>query len=400
MIHENYEIPGYKYIDHIAKGGMGSINLYREEGLKGNLRIIKSIRRDILASPLANKARDNTEDEYRSLKSLEDWHRVPNVMGKIIESNKNKHIVMQYIKGQTLEEITNRLDKNAKYMEPEIAAYIAKDILKGIKIIHSVPIVHLDLKPENVMLRRDIGDPETVILDLGIAKKKTYNELLKVTAGSGTLTYMSPEQFKIIEKSGKKETAIVDEKSDIFQFGAIYYKILTNQSPFNNEDTYQRRLTFKKLKELDLDFIKKIYNKKEQKERHDSLVRLTFVQKERKRLEQELSQKPSVTRDEIDKINKTIKDEEVAKKHFANIIIYQNIIDGFYMDPRDYNHKIPKEQVKIIDMCLKPDPKYRWTLKEIMTHLTDIVRESNIDEDDVKDYFNKISMFYPDAKIW
>ncbi|MCU0663460.1 MAG: serine/threonine protein kinase [Myxococcota bacterium] len=119
--------------------------------------------------------------------------------------------------------------------------FIAEEFLEGIDAgvllkrspILEVPdkqrIVHRDLKPENLFLVGDISALNLKILDFGISKLAGTGEnaLTQTGAVLGTPAYMAPEQAR-----GEK----VDQRVDIFALGAILYRFLTGQRPFEGSD--------------------------------------------------------------------------------------------------------------------------------------------------------------------
>ncbi len=132
-----------------------------------------------------------------------------------------KFLVMEYIQGQTLEEL---LDGKADRLMPlgELLP-IARDVAEALDHAHSSspPVLHRDIKPSNIMVT---PDGHALVLDFGIARE-LKDSMTRVTGQetSGTLLYMSPEQF-----SGKPPT----EASDVYSFAATLYECLAGHPPF------------------------------------------------------------------------------------------------------------------------------------------------------------------------
>ena len=94
-------------------------------------------------------------------------------------------------------------------------------IASALEAIHSVGVLHRDLKPANIMLRED---GSLCLIDFGLAKANALAvELTGAREIFGTPYYMSPEQ-------GHAER--IDERSDLYSLGVIFYEMLTGQKPF------------------------------------------------------------------------------------------------------------------------------------------------------------------------
>ena len=125
------------------------------------------------------------------------------------------YIVMEYVEGGTLKERV----KHALPV-PEAAGYIIQ-AAEGLDCAHRNGIVHRDVKPANMLLRKD---GHLLLSDFGIAKilEGTTN-LTRVGTGIGTPQYMSPEQG-----TGQG----VDRRSDIYSLGIVFFHCLTGRVPF------------------------------------------------------------------------------------------------------------------------------------------------------------------------
>ncbi|HEV2689043.1 MAG TPA: protein kinase [Bryobacteraceae bacterium] len=143
-------------------------------------------------------------------------------------------IAMEYVAGKTLDKLIGR--KGLRLTE---ALRYAVQIADGLAAAHGAGIIHRDLKPANVIVNEQ---GEVKILDFGLAKPSEPDKpdvfaitesvhldpALLTEAGTiiGTVAYMSPEQA-----DGHK----VDERSDIFSFGAVLYEMVTGRRAFSGD---------------------------------------------------------------------------------------------------------------------------------------------------------------------
>ena len=123
-------------------------------------------------------------------------------------------IVMELLRGWTL---PNYLNEVAVDLERKVELMI--QLCDGMAAAHAEKIIHRDLKPGNLFVQ---ADGLLKVLDFGVARLASSS---MTTAGAqpGTLHYMSPEQAR-----GED----IDERSDIFSAGGVFYFILTGRKPF------------------------------------------------------------------------------------------------------------------------------------------------------------------------
>ncbi len=138
-------------------------------------------------------------------------------------------LVMQLLKGETLDD---RLDRLGKLPPPEVQI-VALGMARALEAAHRAGIVHRDLKPGNVFLHWDADSPDPVVkvLDFGISKILT-NDVAYTDAGRavGSPAYMSPEQAR-----GEPD---IDARTDLWAFGIVLYEALTGGLPFPGETPY------------------------------------------------------------------------------------------------------------------------------------------------------------------
>ena len=139
------------------------------------------------------------------------------------------YIAMEFVAGTSLAE-----KARAAPLPAEEVARIGIAIAAALADLHGQKVVHLDLKPENVVLARR----GAVLLDFGLARHAELPDLLgeESSVPMGTSAYISPEQV-LGERS--------DPASDIFALGCILYQLATGEEPFGRPATFtgmKRRL--------------------------------------------------------------------------------------------------------------------------------------------------------------
>ena len=226
---EGFFLGAYKVLELIAKGRMAGV--YKAVNESGQSVAIKVLP--------ASKAKDTDilarfKREGRLLTQLEH----PNIVRafQVGESDGKHYLVLEYLDGDTLEEI---LEKRKKLPPPE-AVHVIHQALLGLQHLHGRGMIHRDLKPSNLMLVEsatkkggDILDRAVKILDIGLGKAvfeegaALTGDLNKLTADGtliGTPDYLAPEQARNAKS--------VDIRADVYSLGCVLYHVLTGQPPF------------------------------------------------------------------------------------------------------------------------------------------------------------------------
>ena len=202
----------YRAVRPLGQGGMGSVWLVEDTLLDSKQFAIK-----MLPSILVNNKRAYRQLKDEALVAMKLTH--PNIvtLRAFEENNSNPFLVMDYVDGQTLDDY---LSEKCKLTEEETVKLLTP-IASALDYAHGEGVVHRDVKPANVMIRKD-GHP--FILDFGIARE-IQETMTRVTGklSSGTLLYMSPEQLD--GDPPKKE-------QDIYSFAAMAYECLKGEPPF------------------------------------------------------------------------------------------------------------------------------------------------------------------------
>ena len=143
----------------------------------------------------------------------------PNIVSilDVFEENNTVYLVMQYIEGESLSDMIDRL---GTIDEPTALKYV-KQICSALSETHSRRILHLDMKPSNVLIDEDNN---VQIIDFGISKQ--YDESANETSNTplGVSLGYSP-----IEQYGTLKSFL--PSTDIYSLGATMYKMLTGKTP-------------------------------------------------------------------------------------------------------------------------------------------------------------------------
>ncbi|MCC6708646.1 MAG: protein kinase [Gammaproteobacteria bacterium] len=199
------EIPGYEIKRLIGQGGMATVYLAEQRSL-GREVVLKILDTSTGISP---ETVERFLNEGRIIASLNHPHII--TIYDIGQAGDQIFISMEYVEGGDLKD---RLLN--KVFAPVEAIDIVEKVAAGLAAAHDNGIVHRDVKPGNILFRRD-GTP--LLSDFGIAKRLTNDSDLTSTGMFvGSPNYMAPEQ---------SESGPIDGRADIYSLGVILYEMLT-----------------------------------------------------------------------------------------------------------------------------------------------------------------------------
>jgi len=208
LLGERYEI-----LAMLGQGGMGAVYKARDQELD-RVVALKVIRPELTTNPDILK-----RFKQELILARQVTHRNVIRIFDLGQADGLKFITMEFLEGQDLRA---ELTKRGKF-SPEDAARIILQISRALEVAHGEGVVHRDLKPQNIMLD---ANARAYVMDFGIARSAYLPGMTQTGALIGTPEYMSPEQAK-----GEK----LDERSDLFSLGVIFYELLTGNSPYYSD---------------------------------------------------------------------------------------------------------------------------------------------------------------------
>ncbi len=203
-------IKGYRFIRRLGSTEHSGVYLAEREA-EPLLVVLKVLRQSAGGDSVG--AFDRFLREYET---IADLHH-PNIV-KIYDlgvADDHAHIAMEYLDGGDLRQ---KIDSGVG--RKDAVSYL-RQITSALSAVHAQGVLHRDLKPGNIMLRKN---GSIALIDFGLAKSaKLESEITDKGEIFGTPYYMSPEQG---HGNG------VDVRSDIYSLGVVFYELLTGRKPY------------------------------------------------------------------------------------------------------------------------------------------------------------------------
>ncbi len=198
----------YRILSHLADGGMASVYV----ALDG--RLDRQVALKIMRPGLATD--DVFVERFRAEARSAARLNHPNVVAVFDQGEDDGEVflAMELIEGKTLRDV---IHEEAPLTARESLA-ILEPILLALRAAHAAGMIHRDVKPENVIVRRD---GEVKVADFGLARAITNQTTTSQTGVLlGTVSYLSPEQV---------ERGVADTRSDVYAAGLLLFEMLTGR---------------------------------------------------------------------------------------------------------------------------------------------------------------------------
>jgi serine/threonine protein kinase len=211
----------YETVAVIGKGGMGIVYLAEQK---------MPVRRRV-ALKLIKLGMDTQEviarfQSERQVLALLNHPNIARVFDAGATATGRPYFVMEYVPGLSL---TRYCDQNRLGVGERVELFIR--VCEAVQHAHQKGVIHRDLKPGNVLVSVQDGQPVPKVIDFGLAKViagELTNQSMQTQQGEilGTPAYMSPEQ-------AEARVLDIDTRTDVYSLGAMLYELLVGAAPFD-----------------------------------------------------------------------------------------------------------------------------------------------------------------------
>ncbi|MBP6470118.1 MAG: protein kinase [Chloroflexi bacterium] len=215
----------YQLESLLGDGGMGAVyrahdrNLNRQVAIK--LMHEQYARQAEFRNRLIQEAQTAAKLDHPSIVRIFDFGA----------SEEGLFIAMEFVDGGSLRAHLRRVQQERKYLPLSQGLQIGSHIALALDYANKQGIVHRDVKPGNIILKRltradKPGEQpfRAVLTDFGLVKLSEGSDMTRTGMTLGTPTYMSPEQCEGLD---------LDGRSDLYGLGVVLYELFTNRLPFS-----------------------------------------------------------------------------------------------------------------------------------------------------------------------
>jgi serine/threonine protein kinase len=236
-----YELAEYTIESVLGHGGFGITYLAHDKSLGAKVAIKEFLPQDIAnrdnrTAILPNPSRDAVRDYQTGLKNFVKEARAlarfkhPNIVRvlRFLEANGTAYMVMEYEEGMSL---ADHLKRHGNKLDEPALMRIFLPVLNGLQAVHQAEMLHLDIKPENIYLRKD-GNP--MLIDFGSARRAVSSSAMQRVAL--THGYAPMEQYPDKGQPGPW--------TDVYAIAASMYRCICGKKPDDSLERYQAILKY------------------------------------------------------------------------------------------------------------------------------------------------------------
>jgi eukaryotic-like serine/threonine-protein kinase len=218
----------YKILQQIGEGGCGVVYMAEQSD-----PVRRRVALKVIKLGMDTKSVIARFEAERQALAMMDHPNIAKVLDAGATENGRPYFVMELVRGV---KITDYCDEAKLSTRERLDLFI--QVCTAVQHAHQKGIIHRDLKPSNILVTINDGVPVPKVIDFGIAKATTGQQLTDKTLFTafeqfiGTPAYMSPEQAVMTSLD-------IDTRSDIYALGVLLYELLTGRTPFDAKELLQ-----------------------------------------------------------------------------------------------------------------------------------------------------------------
>jgi serine/threonine protein kinase/tetratricopeptide (TPR) repeat protein len=216
----------YKLLQQIGEGGCGIVFMAKQEE-----PVRRRVALKIIKPGMDTKSVIARFEAERQALALMDHPNIAKIFDAGATESGRPYFVMELVRGIKM---TEYCDQHSLTTQARLKLFV--QVCQAVQHAHQKGIIHRDIKPSNILVTQsEQGDPLPVVIDFGIAKATTNQQLTDKTLFTafemliGTPAYMSPEQAALTNLD-------VDTRTDVYSLGVLLYELLTGSTPFDTSE--------------------------------------------------------------------------------------------------------------------------------------------------------------------
>jgi len=219
------QIGRYKLLQQIGEGGCGVVYMAEQ-----HQPVRRRVALKVIKLGMDTKSVIARFEAERQALAMMDHPNIAKVFDGGATEAGRPYFVMELVRGL---KITDYCDEKKLSTRERLDLFM--QVCQAIQHAHQKGIIHRDIKPSNVLVTVNDGVPVPKVIDFGIAKATSGQQLTDKTVFTafeqfiGTPAYMSPEQAVMTSLD-------IDTRSDIYALGVLLYELLTGRTPFDTEE--------------------------------------------------------------------------------------------------------------------------------------------------------------------
>jgi len=223
------QVVGGRYLLEHALGRGGQSTVYKARDLRDGDTVAVKVLNEAVAQD--SEWVERMFREARAMTALQGTAAV-RVLDQQWTTDGAMCLVMELLNGRDLEDHLRSFETFGGHIETREMFDLLAPIAETLDRAHAQGIVHRDLKPPNIFVMDPSEGGGVRLLDFGFAKFTRMRQMTSIGTVAGSPTYIAPEGWK-------GDTSLLDQRVDVYAFGAIVFRSLVGEPPFQSKNLFE-----------------------------------------------------------------------------------------------------------------------------------------------------------------